>query len=192
MRFEEVSAPEAVERIFAFRYRILDEKEETRKLLEGMENGLESDAYDAHSVHFAAYDEAGEVVACTRLIRPSALGLPTLNNTRHHCTPEMCDPGKLGEFSRIFVAPQLRSIRKLHPLFDTLKIVGYKKMRDLDIVDTVGVLEKPFFRLLNMLGFPYEAVGELQSYYGMRYPSRLNTRALYDANRELFERHGVV
>ncbi|MGB6019318.1 MAG: hypothetical protein WBF77_06950 [Sulfurimonadaceae bacterium] len=59
-------------------------------------------------------------------------------------------------------------------------------MIDLNIAYTLGALEKPFFRLLNILHFPYKRIGDLQSYVGQRYPSILYTNELRAANTELF------
>ena len=85
----------------------------------------------------------------------------------------------------------MRSIQKLRPLFDTLKIVGCAKMTDLDIRYTLGTLEKPFFRLLNMLHFPYHRIGDLQTHFGQRYPAILYTDELRSANPELFKENAT-
>ncbi len=191
MEFRIVNDPRLLEKVYAFRYEILREKEATREIVAHITNGLENDDYDAFSIHFAACDKNEDVIACTRLIHHSPIGLPTLNNMKHSCLPQICDPKHLGEFSRIFVSPKLRGIKQLHPLFDSLKLIGYTTMKELDIQDTVGVLEPPFFRLLRMLGFPYTKIGELQSYFGLRYPARLNTRALYEANLELYRKNKI-
>jgi len=191
MEFQIVTDPQLLDRVYAFRYEILQEKEVTREIVAHITNGLEHDEYDTFSIHFAAYDENGEVIACTRLIHHSPIGLPTLNNMEHSCLPYICDPEHLGEFSRIFVSPKLRGIKQLRPLFDSLKLIGYTTMKELEVHDTVGVLEPPFFRLLQILGFPYTKIGELQSYYGLRYPARLNTRALYEANLELYRKNKI-
>jgi len=192
MEFQIVTDPQLLDRVYAFRYDIIYEKPATRKYVEGNEDKRDIDEYDAYSVHFAACDESGEVMACVRLIHHSPVGLPTLNNMEHACLPHICDPEHLGEFSRIFVSPKVRGIRHIRPMFDTLKLIVYTTMKELGITDTVGSLEPPFFRLLHMLGFPYTRIGELQEYVGMRYPSRLVTDELYTENLELFRKHGIA
>ncbi|MGB5965224.1 MAG: GNAT family N-acyltransferase [Sulfurimonadaceae bacterium] len=184
-QFIEVTSEDLLEKVFAFRYGIVCEKLGVSEL-EGCEPNRETDEYDAYSEHFAAFDEVGEVIAYTRLIHHSPIGYPATNHLDYDTDTWHFDPEQLGEFSRIFVSPQMRSIQQLRPLFDTLKIVGYDKMIDLNIAYTLGALEKPFFRLLNILHFPYKRIGDLQSYVGQRYPSILYTNELRAANTELF------
>lgn len=184
-QFIEVTTEDQLEKVYAFRYKILDEKEETRNYLKNCEVGRETDEYDAYSVHFAAFDEDGEVIAYTRLVHHSPIGYPMTNFINYDTNTWHFDPERLGEFSRIFVAPRIRSIQQLKPLFDTLKVVGYAKMIDLNVAYTFGALEKSFFRLLNMFHFNYKQIGELQPYFGQRYPCILYTDELRSANPEL-------
>ena len=190
-QFIEVSSQEQLEKIFAFRYDILNEREETRVLLKDCESGCETDEYDAYSVHFAAFDEAGEVVACYRLIHHSPIGYPTTNHMSYDRDTWHFESEELGELSRIFVSPRIRGIQKLRPLFDTLKIITCEKMADLNISYTLGTLEKPFFRLLHILHFPYHRIGDIQTHFGQRYPCVLYTDELRNANPELFKESTV-
>jgi len=190
-QFIEVSSQEQLEKVFKFRYDILDEKDETRVYLKDCKNGRETDEYDAYSVHFAAFDTAGEMIAYTRLVHHSPIGYPMTKFIGYDKEVWQFEPAFLGEFSRIFVAPSMRSIEKLKPLFNTLKLVGYAKMVDLNISYTLGALEKPFFRLLRILGFPYHRMGDLQPYFGSRYPCVLYTDELNKANLELFDESKV-
>lgn len=191
-QFIEVSSKEQLEKVFAFRYEVLNEREDTRALLKGCKDGLETDAYDAYSVHFAAFDENENIIACTRLIYNSPIGYPTANLMDYDTDSWYFDPEFLGEFSRIFVSPRLRSISNLKPLFNTLKVVVCEKMAELNISYTLGTLEKPFFRLLHMLHFPYHRIGELQTHFGQRYPTILYTDELRSANPELFNEGTVA
>ncbi|MBU1641996.1 GNAT family N-acetyltransferase [bacterium] len=184
-QFIEVTSEKELEKVYAFRYQIVCEKLGVDEL-DNCEFGRETDEYDAYSEHFAAFDENDEVVACTRLIHHSPLGYPTTNHMNYDTDTWHFDSEKLGEFSRIFVSPKLRSIQELKPLFDTLKVVGCAKMADLNIAYTLGALEKSFFRLLHMLHFPYKQIGGLQPYIGQRYPSIMFTDELRAANPELF------
>lgn len=190
-QFIEVSSKEQLDKVFAFRYAILDEKDETRAYLKNCKNGLETDEYDAYSVHFAAFDVAGEVIAYTRLVHHSPIGYPMTNFIDYDFKTWHFDPEKLGEFSRIFVSPKIRSIEMLKPLFNSLKIIGYTKMASLNIAYTFGALEKSFLRLLGILGFPYKRIGNLQPYFGQRYPCILYTDELRNANLELFKESAV-
>jgi len=185
-QFMEVSSKEQLDKVFAFRYDIVCEKLGVTEL-ENCEVGRETDEYDAYSVHFAAFDEADEVVACTRLIHHSPIGYPMTNNMEYDTTAWSFDPERLSETSRIFVSPKIRSIEKLKPLFNTLKTIGYSKMIELDIAYTFGALEKSFFRLLRMLGFPYKRIGDVQTYVGQRYPCVMYTDEMYAANSELLD-----
>jgi len=186
-QFIEVSSKEQLDKVFAFRYQILDEKDETRIYLKNCKNGRETDEYDAYSVHFAAFDIAGEIVACFRLIHHSPIGYPMTKYIHYDKEVWPFDPEFLGELSRIFVTPRLRSIPNLKPLFDTLKVVICGKMAELNISYTFGALEKPFFRLLRILHFPYHLIGDLQPYFGSRYPAILYTDELRSANSKLFK-----
>jgi len=190
-QFIEVSSKEQLDKVFAFRYEIVCEKLGVNEL-DYCESGRETDEYDAYSVHFAAFDEAGEVAACTRLIHHSPIGYPTTNNMEYDTVTWNFDQDSLGEFSRIFVSPKLRSIEKLKPLFNSLKTIGNAKMVDLNISYTLGSLEKPFFRLLRILGFPYQRIGDLQSYVGLRYPCIMYTDELHSANPEMFKDTSVT
>jgi N-acyl-L-homoserine lactone synthetase len=193
MQFIEVNDARLLEKIYAFRYRILEENETTRPMLrEAKSTKKECDEYDGYSRHFALFNSEEEVLACLRLIRYSEVGLPTLNHSRHECGASECPPEHLGELSRIFFDKRLRGISKLRPLFDSLKLLSYRVLLEEEMSDSVGFLEPPFLRLLRMFGFPYEAIGPLQEHFGSRYPCRLNTRELYRLNREFFESKGVV
>jgi len=185
-QFIEVSSKEQLEKVFAFRYQIVCEKLGVSEL-ENCQVGREIDEYDAYSIHFAAFDEEDEIVACVRLIHHSSVGYPTTNNMVYDTDTWNFDPARVGELSRIFVTPRLRSIEKLKPLFDSLKVVVFTKMEELNISYTFGALEKPFFRLLRILRFPYKCIGDLQAYVGQRYPCIIYTNELRVANSKLFK-----
>jgi len=186
-QFIEVSSKEHLDKVFAFRYEILNEREETRVLLKDCKEERERDKYDDFSAHFVAFDEADEVVAYVRLIHHSPIGYPTANNMEYDTVVWNFNQEQLGELSRVFVATRLRSIEKLKPLFNSLKVVVFTKMEDLNIDYTFGALEKPFFRLLRILHFPYKRIGGFQTYLGQRYPCIVNTNELREANPKLFE-----
>ena len=186
-QFIEVTSEEQLEKVYAFRYKILDEKDETRVLLEHCKNRKETDEYDIYSEHFAAFNEAGEVVAYTRLIHHSPLGYPTENNMKTNIDKLQLGAEKFAELSRIFISEHLRNRKDTRLLIEGLKIIGYNKMAALGIEYTYGALEKPFLRLLNMYNLPYQAIGEEQNYATPRYPCLLYTHDLEVANPELLQ-----
>ena len=185
-QFIEVTTEEQLEKVYAFRYNILDEKEETRAYLKDCEVGRETDKYDTYSVHYAAFDEEREIVAYTRLIHHSPIGYPATNYLKYDTDTWHFDPERLGEISRLFVSPKIRNIQELKPLFDTLKIIGCGKMVELNISYTFSALEKSFLRLLKMLHLPYKRIGEPQPYFGQRCPCILFTDEILADNPELF------
>ena len=185
-QFIEVTTEDQLEKVYAFRYAILDEKEETRVYLKNCEVGRETDKYDAYSIHYAAFNEAGKVMAYTRLIHHSPIGYPATNYLKYDTDTWHFDPEQLAEFSRIFVSHKIRSIQEIRPLFDTIKNLVYPKIEELNIAYILGALEKPFLRLLNMLQLPYKRIGELQPYFGQRYPCIMYTDETIAANPELF------
>ncbi len=190
--FIEVSSKEQLEKVFAFRYEIVCEKLGVTEL-ENCQANQETDEYDAYSVHFAAFDDVEEeVLACVRLIHHSPVGYPTTNNMEYDTGTWSFEQEKLGEFSRIFVSPKLRSIEKLKPLFNSLKVIVFSKMVDLHISYTLGALEKPFFRLLKIFHFPYRRIGSLQNYVGQRYPCIMYTDELSTANPDIFKDSSVA
>ena len=190
-QFIEVSSKEQLEKVFAFRYQIVCEKLGVIEL-ENCQANQEIDEYDPYSIHFAAFDEAEEVLACVRLIHHSPIGYPTTNNMEYDTVTWNFDSERLGEFSRIFVSPKLRSIEKLKPLFNSLKVIVSSKMEELHISYTYGALEKPFLRLLKILHFPYRRIGDIQTYVGQRYPCIMYTDELITANPEIFKDNSVA
>lgn len=183
-QFVEVTTQEQLNKVYAFRYEIVCEKLGVSKL-DNCESGLETDEYDAYSEHFAAFDEAGNVTACTRLIHHSPIGYPTEKNMRIDIDTLQFETDKFAELSRIFIAKELRNRKDTKTLIEGLKVIGYMKMASLGIEYTYGALEKPFLRLLNMYRLPYQPIGEEQHYITPRYPCLLYTHDLESKNPEL-------
>ena len=183
-QFIEVTSEKELEKVFAFRYQIVCEKLGVSEL-DNCELGRETDEYDAYSEHFAAFDEHGEVVACTRLIHHSPIGYPTDNHMKTDIDKKQFDIDKFAELSRIFIASHMRNLKDTRSLIEGLKVIGYHKMAVLGIEYTYGALEKPFLRLLNMYKLPYKAIGEEQHYITPRYPCLLYTHELEAANPKL-------
>ena len=71
-------------------------------------NGLETDAYEKESIHFACLNETDSVVATIRLVLHSAKGFPIEHATKLNFPGEKPEPDKTGEISRLTVTKDLR------------------------------------------------------------------------------------
>ena len=180
-RFIEAVTPEELKKVFAFRYDIVCEKLGVSEL-DYCEPGQETDEYDPYAVHFAAFDDDGNVTACVRLIHHSPIGYPTANHMQFDTDTPAYPPDKISELSRIFVGRENRGLRQTKFLLDGLKVIVYAKLVELGIEYEYGSLEKPFLKLLNMFHIPYHPIGEEQDYVGWRYPCIMQTRDLAAAN----------
>lgn len=185
--FLEVKEGALLEKVFAFRYKILlqiyPEYIEASSFLDNKEY----DKYDTYSAHFAVIDNECEVCATVRLIYNSPIGYPTENSMIFDNS--MFDRDKLGEMSRIFVDEKYRNIKTTMNIMDGLKKLMYSKMMKLGIEYTYGSLEESFLRLLRIYKITYITVGEKQEHkpFGFRYPSILYTKQLGDDNPHIIE-----
>jgi hypothetical protein len=183
-KFVEAVTQEQLDKVFAFRYQVVCEKQWDTGL-DISKPGYETDAYDEYAVQFAAFDNDGEVEACVRLIHNSPIGYPAANNMKINIDNSHFEPDKVAELSRIYVSEKQRGMRETKRLFQGLKEVVYLKGIELGIEYTYGGLEKSFLKLLNMFKYPYKPIGEEQEYFGRRYPCIMYTRDLEAANPEL-------
>ncbi|OHE08329.1 MAG: GNAT family N-acetyltransferase [Sulfurimonas sp. RIFCSPLOWO2_12_FULL_36_74] len=185
--FLEVKESDLLEKVFAFRYKILleiyPEYLQESKLLDDKE----SDKYDPYSVHFAALNEAGEVCATVRLIYNSPIGYPTENSMTFDSS--MFERDKLGELSRIFIDAKYRNINTSKVIIQGLNKLIFIKMMTLGVQYTYGSLEESFLRLLRIYKMHYHTIGKKQeyAYVGQRYPSILYTQQLGSDNHELIK-----
>lgn len=185
--FLEVEDSDLLEKVLAFRYKILleiyPEYIEASKFLDNKE----SDKYDPYSVHFAAIDKEGEVCATVRLIYNSPLGYPTENSMTFDNS--MFERDKLGEMSRIFVDAKYRSMQTTKIIIEEVKKFMYSKMMKLGIEYTYGSLEESFLRLLRIYKMNYATIGKKQEHgsFGFRYPSVLYTKQLGVDNPQIIE-----
>ena len=71
LRTGPVTTPADLEAVFGLRYQVYCQE---RRYLDCADypDALESDAYDGHAVHFAAFDQCGSVAAAARLVLPVA------------------------------------------------------------------------------------------------------------------------
>lgn len=185
--FLEVKDSALLEKVFAFRYKILLEVYPEYVQISDFLDDKESDKYDPYSVHFAALDEEGEVCATVRLIYNSPLGYPTENSMKFDVS--MFERDRLGEMSRIFVDAKYRSIQTTKIIIQEVKKFMYIKMMKFGVEYTYGSLEESFLRLLRIYKMNYVTIGEKQIYkdVGLRYPSVLYTKQLGIDNPEIIE-----
>lgn len=185
--FLEVKESDLLEKVFAFRYKILleiyPEYLQESKFLDDKE----SDKYDPYSAHFAALNEAGEVCATVRLIYNSPLGYPTENSMTFDSS--MFERNRLGEMSRIFVDARYRSIQTTKIIMHEFKKLMYIKMMRIGVEYTYGSLEENFLKLLGIYKINYITIGKKQEHgsFGFRYPSILYTKQLGIDNPEIIE-----
>jgi len=103
--FERLDGGRALAKSYALRYQVFCE-ELGFVPPDSCPEGLESDAYDPHSLHFGAIDRHGAVVATVRLVRDGGLGLPLLSRCRirPEFEPDVAEPGAVAEISRLAVS----------------------------------------------------------------------------------------
>lgn len=184
--FLEVDNSELLEKVFAFRYKVMSET----KMFQGyfLENDFqdekESDIFDPYSVHFAALDDEGEVCATVRLIYNCPHGYPTENCMIFD--KDIFERDKLGEMSRIFIDSKYRNIQTTKIIIQHVKEFMYEKMMGLGVEYTYGALEPRFIRLLKMYKMCYEILAQKQMHgkMGLRHPCILYTKRLGDDNPE--------
>lgn len=185
--FLEAKSGDMLEKVYAFRYKVMSEIEEFREyfLATDFPDNKESDMFDRYSVHFVGLDENSEVCAHVRLIYNCPHGYPTENQMIFN--KDMFERDKLGELSRIFIDSKYRNIQTTKIIIQQLNELLYVKMMESGIEYTYGALEARFMRLLRMFKMSYEAVGkeQLQGKMGMRIPCILYTQRLGEDNPEI-------
>lgn len=185
--FLEVKDSTLLDKVFAFRYKILLEIYPGYIEASGFSDNKEYDKYDTYSAHFAAIGKEGEVCATVRLIHNSPLGYPTENGMIFDNS--MFERDKLGELSRIFVDVEYRNIQTTKIIIKNLNELIYFKMMELGIEYTYGSLEESFLRLLRIYKMNYVTIGAKQEHgsFGFRYPSVLYTKQLGIDNPHIVE-----
>ncbi|QHG91101.1 GNAT family N-acetyltransferase [Sulfurimonas sp. CVO] len=183
--FLEVKESDILEKVFAFRYKILLEIYPQYLKKCNFSDTKEHDEYDKYSVHFAVLDENDEVSAAVRIIHNSPIGYPTENNMKFDNS--MFERDKLGEMSRIFVDAKYRNIKTTKSIMQGLKQIIYNKMKELGLEYTYGSQEASFLRLLKMYKMNYHTIGEEQTCkdFGLRYPSIIYTEEFGEDNPDI-------
>lgn len=149
---------------------------------------LESDAYDAHSLHVLCRSlETGAAVGCSRMILPSVKGLSIASRypISHQTT---ISPSQIGEISRLAIASelrryrgdlssaglpethsnQLRSASAIDKRDGSLVAMGlyrenFKLAHKYGITHFYAAMEPSLARLLARNGFPFQIAGPLNT-----------------------------
>lgn len=185
--FLEVTNCDMLEKVFAFRYKVLLEIYPEYIQNSCFKDKKDNDKYDQYSFNFAALDEDGEVCATVRLIHNSPVGYPTENGMIFD--KDMFERDKLAEMSRIFIDTKHRNMKNTKIIIEQIKKMLYFKMLDLGIEYSYGSLEASFLRLLKIYKICYTTIGEEQmhKHVGLRYPCILYTKQIKIDNPELFK-----
>lgn len=101
-------------------------------------NGLETDAYENDSIHFACLNETDSVVGTIRLVRNSDKGFPIEHATDLTIPGEKPEPDKIGEISRLTVTKDLRR-RKEDGMYG---VESYLKEKEGGILPDDGTIPK--------------------------------------------------
>lgn len=162
---------QALARIHQLRYDVYCVE---RRFLErcGYPGGQERDCYDLQSIHFAATDGDGEVLAAVRLVLDSPLGFPLERYVGHW--PQRfrgVARSETAEVSRLIVAKGHRSSPvERHLVLRGLLREVYEECRRVGIVGLLAAMEAPLCRLLRRLQLPFDPAGEEIPYLGTVIP----------------------
>lgn len=162
--------------------------------------GLESDLYDAHSVHYFARDKnEGKIVATVRVILNSELGFPI---EKHFDIDEQIHPvdkDRIGEVSRLAVSKEYRKRAIDRAIFGTgdydprhipryidegrnfrrhcehelvrgLYLSIYRDSKQRQLTHWYAVMSRGLFIILKRWGISFRQVGPAKNYHGVRAP----------------------
>lgn len=189
-KYVEAKDEELIKKIYRFRCTIACDELSILKRND-YPDGLETDEYDKYSIHFAALNEKNEVISCLRLINNSPIGYPMENemNIRFDNSVKRV---QVGEISRQFIHKNYRNMKATREIFYLTKKYVCPKLKELGLEFTYVTVEKSFYRLLCMMDMPYEIIGKPQKHRGrIRYPCKLSTKKLIEANKELCKKYGL-
>lgn len=149
---------------------------------------LESDVYDAHSVHVLCRSlETGDAVGCSRLILPGEKGLNI--SSRYRITHQTSVPrNQIGEIGRLAIAselrrhrgelssaglhqspfPRMQSARQMDKQHGPIVALGlyreiFKLAHQHGITHCYAAMEPSLARLLTRIGFPFVMAGPLNT-----------------------------
>jgi N-acyl-L-homoserine lactone synthetase len=159
--FRQATSVEDLEKIYRLRYEVYCLE---KKFLsaENYPDGLESDEYDQHSIHFIAEETSvNRVVGVVRLVLNSSLGFPI--EKHFNLTRPIKSPANTVEISRLIVHKEFR-YQSVYILMGFSKEI-YLYSRSNSIDDCFAVIEDPLLRLFMRMGLPFIAVGDRNWYF---------------------------
>ncbi|MDA3789577.1 MAG: PEP-CTERM/exosortase system-associated acyltransferase [Desulfobacula sp.] len=106
-RFGLVDDEEVKKDTFRMRYEVYAEEFGFEKK-EDHPDGLETDAYEDESIHFACLNQSDSVIGTIRLVLDSDKGFPIEHAVKTDIIGEMPDRSKIAEISRLTVSKDLR------------------------------------------------------------------------------------
>lgn len=175
-------------------------------------HGIETDEYDNHSVHFAAFrEDDGSLIGTVRLIQSSDLGLPMLKHCALDIDTSLFDNSIVGEISRLAISKELRRRGPDRALYDdgvreleeenipiSVKerrknenaiVLGlyrclYKESLDKGITHWYAVMARGLYLLLKKISIIPRQIGPEVNYHGLRAPYLLDLVQIMDYLKE--------
>lgn len=197
MVFKKIDSPELLQEVYRLRFQVY--AKECRFISpDDYPAGMETDAFDKHSVHFGAFDDEGRIVGAVRLILPSSGKF--LIEAQCGALPfgaGLPPRGKHAEISRLTISKAFRRsltprnisdekssfyIRKVSPLALGLFQLIYEECRERGIYYCLALMEKPLALLMKLNGFVFKPIGPSVDFYGPVTPYLLFVRQLSDQN----------
>lgn len=136
--------------------------------VENYPNEVETDSFDAHSLHVGTLDPFGALVGSARLVRPSQDGLPIFDHCPIFPDAELPQgPARLVEVSRLAVSRRYRRpgngsgalvVTLYRSLYEVSKALGYTHW--------LAATEPSLQRLVAKFGFPFRQIGPEIDYFG--------------------------
>jgi len=196
VQFRKVKGRKELEDVYRLRYKVYCEEWGFEKE-EDHPDGMESDQYDEHAVHFAAVRE-GVVIGTLRLITNSEKGFPLERFTTVDEDLSHVDREKLGEISRLAVSKDFRKRardsllysgqvknplpkeyfarkeegqeRRRLDLVTGLYMSVYVESKLLGLTHWYAVAAKGLYLLLARYGLVFSQIGPGVEYHGLRSP----------------------
>lgn len=177
--FYTTSDIEELDELFKLRYKVYCE--EYRYLdAKNYPNKRETDEFDPHSIHLVVRHKSGELVATSRLILGSDVGLPIQKHFKLEIDiPDIIQP-HIGEASRLIVGTNFRRKHLLMILVKGLYLLAKKK----NINDVFLVLDDRLIPNLKAIGIPIKKIGQPTIYQGVTAPYLVHINELEELMRD--------
>ena len=170
--FRKVFAEEKylMKQIFKLRYQVYT-VERSFLPAENYPDKFEKDDFDCQSTHFAAVNDADQVLGSVRMI----FARPRMLPVRKYC-PEVlfdaiCPPESAAEISRLVTSRQLRPMLQAHGVTEEEIVLGlcqamYDECVEKEITHTFALMERTLSHLLRRYGFQFYCLGNQVDVYG--------------------------